>query len=229
MNAKLQGPAARDRFMESTDGRERMTRTLASLVLPTAFALFAPTADAGAEVYRFSVDPGHSQVGFKVRHLVAKVAGQFDDFSGSVRLDPENVGTLTVEGTVRTASITTNNEKRDIDLRGPDFFDVESFPEMTLATKGVEVDGEDITLLADVTLRGVTKEVEFDVEFGGVMTSPFTGTPTTGIGLDGTLNRKDFGMVWNKTLDAGGVVLGEDVHIQVQLEATVPPEAGEEG
>jgi polyisoprenoid-binding protein YceI len=190
----------------------------AALLAASAFAVTAT-----AEVHQFQVDTVHSNVGFKVRHLAGKTPGQFNEFSGSVWLDPEKPGqTLKLEGVIQAASIDTDNDKRDNHLRSADFFDVENFPEIEVVSKSVKKDGDGLIVLADVTMRGVTKEVKFAADLGGVMTNPFTGTPTTGVELTGKLDRKDFGIVWNKALDAGGFLLGDDVQIVVQLEATVP-------
>jgi polyisoprenoid-binding protein YceI len=196
-------------------------------VLPLLLFLAAALAatSAGAEVHHFTVDPNHSQVGFKVRHLLANVPGRFDDFSGSVWFDPEDIaGTLKIEGTVQTVSIDTDNEKRDNHLRSADFFECEMYPEMMLVSKDAKQKGDSYVVVADLTIRDVTKEVKLHVDVSGVMTSPFTGTPTTGMEIQGTVNRKDFGMIWNKALDAGGFVLGDEVNLQIQLEATQMPE-----
>jgi polyisoprenoid-binding protein YceI len=201
-----------------------MNRKLFAPVLLAGLALWS--GSAAAEVHQFQVDPVHSEVGFKVRHLLAKTPGRFNDFEGRVWMDPEKVEeTLKIEGTVQTASVYTANEDRDKHLRSPDFFDVEKHPQMTLVTKSVSKDGDAYRVLADVTMLGVTREVELVVDVAGVMTNPFSGTPTTGLEIEGTVNRKDFGMVWNKALDAGGFILGDDVELEIQLEATVPKPA----
>ena len=201
-----------------------MNRKLSLPLLFSALAMFLATS-AGAEVHHFTVDAAHSQVGFKVRHLVAKTPGRFNDFAGAVWMDPENIeGTLKIEGTVQTASINTDNEKRDGHLKSADFFDVENHPEMTLVSKKVKKKGDSYQVLFDLTIRGTTQEVPMTVDVAGVMTNPFTSTPTTGIEVTGKVNRKEFGMVWNKALDAGGFVLGDDVHIEIQLEATAMPD-----
>jgi polyisoprenoid-binding protein YceI len=203
-----------------------MTRKPTLSLAVAAIAAFAQVATA--EVHQFSVDPVHSQVGFKVRHLAGKTPGHFNEFEGSIWLDPEKVeSTLKIEGTVKAASVDTNNEKRDGHLRSADFFDVENQPEIRFASKSVRKQGDDLILVADLTIRGVKKEVELAVDLGGVMTNPFTQTPTTGVGLEGKINRKDFGIEWNKTLDAGGLLLGDEVELQIQLEATSMPESAE--
>lgn len=180
---------------------------------------------AAAETLLFPVDPVHSEVGFKVRHLAGRTPGHFNEFSGEIRLDPDSIEkTLAVTGTVKAASIDTGNEKRDNHLRSPDFFDVETYPEMTFVSRSVKKSGDGLQMVAELTMRGVTKEVVFDVEYNGVMTNPWTGTPVTGLSIEGTVNRKDFGIVWNQTLDAGGLLLGDEVKVEVQLEGTVSPE-----
>ena len=154
-----------------------------------ALALALPVA-ATAEVHHFAVDPVHSQVGFKARHLVATTPGRFDDFTGSIWLDPDNIaGTFKLEATVQS----------------------------------VEFKDGLYYVVGDLTMRGVTKEVALEAEYNGITTNPFTGTPTIGMEFEGKVNRKDFGMEWNKTLDAGGVVLGDEIKIVVSVEATVPP------
>jgi polyisoprenoid-binding protein YceI len=199
-----------------------MNRKLLPLVPAVALAAFL-VSDARAKTHEFAVDPVHSQVGFKIRHLMGKTPGSFGDFSGTVTVDPENVAsTLAVRGTVATVSIDTNNDKRDNHLRSADFFDAESHPEIAFASKSVQQDGDRLIVLGDLTMHGVTKEVQLEGDFAGVMTNPFTGTPTIGLDLTGTVDRKEFGIVWNKTLDAGGLMLGDEVWIEVHLEATVP-------
>jgi polyisoprenoid-binding protein YceI len=200
----------------------RKLSLVAAAAVLTAFSI----QSAGAEVHEFSVDPVHSQVGFKIRHLMGKTPGSFNDFSGTVTVDPENVAsTLQIQGTIRTASIDTNNEKRDGHLKSADFFDAESHPEITFVSKSVQEDGKNVMVLADLTMHGVTQEVRLKADLVGVMTNPFTGTPTLGLDLAGSVDRKEFGILWNKTLDAGGLMLGDEVQIEVHLEATVPPAA----
>jgi polyisoprenoid-binding protein YceI len=187
-----------------------------------ALALVPTTLLAGTIEY--PVDPVHSEVGFRVRHIVAKVPGRFDEFTGHVSVDPEKIeSTLRIEGTVKTASVNTNNGKRDDHLRSPDFFDAENHPEITFVTKSVDrKKGDHYVVTADFTLLGVTREIPFDVEMLGFAIHPMTGTPTLGLELNGTVNRKDFGMVWNQKLDAGGLLLGEDVAVSVHIEGVVP-------
>lgn len=203
-----------------------MKKFLPSLAGLAIAALLLPSL-ATAETHTFQVDPVHSQVGFKVRHLVAKTAGRFNDFSASVSVDPANVaGTLSLKATVQVASINTENEDRDKHLRSADFFNAEEFPTLTFVSKSVKDKGDNMyAVTGDITIRGVTKPVTLDVEFLGTETNPFTKTPTTGLDITGSVNRQDFGMKWNKTLDSGGLILGDTVQLDIHVEATVPPAA----
>jgi polyisoprenoid-binding protein YceI len=182
---------------------------------------------AAAEVIHYPVDPVHSQVGFTVRHLVATVPGQFNEFSGDVWADPADVaGTLKVKGTVKAASIDTNNEKRDGHLSSPDFFDVEKHPELTFVSKAVKKKGEGYVVTGDLTMRGVTKTVDFDAVVHGFATHPATNTPMTALEMTTTVNRLDYGIKWNKTFDKGAVLVSNEVTITIRLEAVVPPKEG---
>jgi polyisoprenoid-binding protein YceI len=192
--------------------------------IPLVLAALLVPALALAEVHTFQVDPAHSQVGFKVRHLVSKVPGQFDEFSGTVTLDPENVAkTLKIQATIQAGSVDTNNEKRDGHLKSPDFFDVANHATITFVSKSAkQVEGDMYAVTGDLTMRGVTKSVTLDLEFFGTTSNPFSGMPTTGMDITGTVNRKDFGINWNKALDNGGVMLSDDVDLDIHVEATVP-------
>jgi polyisoprenoid-binding protein YceI len=196
-----------------------MKRTLA---LAALLALSVP-ALASAKTLEFDVDPTHSLVGFKARHLLSRVPGDFGDFQGKVWLDPENVGgTLKLEATIQTASIDTRNDKRNGHLRSADFFDAEHYPTITFQSKTVKaIDKDTFEVGGDLTMRGVTKPVTLHVEWLGVITG-FAGTPNTALDVTGTVNRKDWGVNWSKTLDNGGVVVADEVEIDVHIEANVP-------
>ncbi len=194
-----------------------------SLLASFTLAALASVATASAETHKFEVDPKHSEVGFTVRHLVAKVPGRFGEFEGTVSMDPNAIeSTLQIHGKVTTASIDTGVKNRDDHLRSADFFNVEKFPEITFASKKAAKAGEGYAVTGDFTMLGVTKEVTLNAEVLGVVENPFSKTPSAGLELTGKVNRKDFGMVWNKTLDAGGVMLGDDVDLTIRLEANVP-------
>lgn len=173
---------------------------------------------AAAETARWDVDPDHSIVEFRVAHMVvSKTAGRFMDYSGFVEMDPEAKTFKTIEATINTASVNTNQEKRDAHLRNADFFDVEKHPTMTYKLKSYKKQGDGYQAVGDLTLRGVTKEITLVGNFNGVTKDPW-GNWRAGFNAEGKLNRKDFGMVWNKTLDSGGLVVGDDVHIRLDIE-----------
>ncbi len=175
-------------------------------------------ATALAESYK--VDTTHSEIVFKVSHLgISTVTGHFNDFDASFELDPSDLSTLRVQATIQTKSVDTRAEDRDAHLKSADFFDVENYPEMRFTSSRAEVVGKDkVKLYGNLTIRGVTKPVVLDVEFKGAATGPM-GHQRAGFVASTTINRKDFGVSWNKTLDTGGFVGGEDVRIQLELEA----------
>jgi polyisoprenoid-binding protein YceI len=171
-----------------------------------------------AETARWDIDPDHSLIEFRVAHMVvSKTAGRFMDYRGFVEMDADAKTFKTIEATINAASINTSHDKRDAHLRNADFLDVKQFPTMTYKMKRVQKQGDTYTVIGDFTLRGVTKEISLVVAFNGVVTDPWGGT-RAGFSAEGTLNRKDFGMVWNKTLDSGGLVVGNDVQIRLEIE-----------
>lgn len=174
----------------------------------------APQLTAGT----WSLDAAHTHVGFSVRHLmVSKVRGSFGDFSAEVTI-AENPLESTLSAVVQMASIDTGNDDRDAHLRNNDFFSIDEYPTMTLVSTGLEAKGgDDYVMHADLTIRGITKPVDFDLEFGGVGGDPWGGT-RAGFAAKATINRKDFGMEWNAALETGGVVIGEKVEIQLEVE-----------
>jgi len=178
--------------------------------------LWAVTAEA--EMARYDVDMDHSTIGFSVAHMVvSKTTGRFMEATGVVEMDAEARQFKTIEATIKTASINTNHQKRDSHLRAPDFFDVEQFPTITFKMKTYQTAGDRYTAVGDLTLRGVTREITLSGTFNGVSKDPW-GNTRAGFAATGKINRKDFGMVWNKTLDTGGVAVGEDVTIQLDIE-----------
>jgi len=173
---------------------------------------------ARAEMARWDLDPDHSIIEFRVAHMVvSKTAGRFMDYSGVVEMDVDAQQFKTIEATINTASVNTNHEKRDAHLRNVDFFDVEKYPTMTYKMKSYKKTGEGYTALGDLTLRGVTKEITLVGTFNGITKDPWSNT-RAGFTGEGKLNRKDFGMVWNKTLDSGGLVVGDEVQIRLDIE-----------
>ena len=188
----------------------RKTAILTALVLVLGFGTAAAQGT-------YSIDPAHSNAGFKVRHLVSKVSGGFNDFDGTIVADFENLDASSVEFTIQATSIDTKNEKRDGHLRSVDFFDVEKYPEITFkSSKITKIDGDSYAVTGTLTMHGVSKEITLTVDFLGEITA--MGGTRAGYELTTTLNRKDFEISWNRALDAGGFVLGDDVEININLE-----------
>lgn len=173
---------------------------------------------AQAEMARYDVDPDHSSIEFRVVHMVvSKTTGRFTDYTGFVDMDAEAAVVKTIEATIKTASVNTNHEKRDGHLRNTDFFDADKFPTMTYKLKSYQKAGDGYAAVGDLTLRGVTKELTLVGNFNGVTKDPW-GNTRAGFNAEGKLNRKDFGMVWSKTLDSGGLVVGDEVFIKLDIE-----------
>jgi polyisoprenoid-binding protein YceI len=190
-----------------------MKRAFFALAVSIAVASPSWAADT------YAIDKGHSEAGFQIRHLVSKVHGRFDDFEGQIQIDREKPEASTVAFTVKTTSVDTSNADRDKDLRGPNFFDVEKFPEMTFkSTKIVAKDKEHFDVTGTLALHGVSKDVTVSVTSSGFAKDPWGGE-RAGFDVTTTLNRKDFGMSWNKALDTGGVLLGDEVQVQIAVEA----------
>jgi len=167
----------------------------------------------------YKIDKAHSSAEFKVRHMVGNVGGRFSDFSGTVNVDKANPSASSVDFTIQTASIDTNTPDRDQDLRSANFFDVERYPTITFkstkVTPSKTKDTYDVT--GDLTIHGVTKRVTLPVAFLGFVKDPW-GNERAGFELNTTLDRKDYGIIWNKALDQGGFVLGDDVRVAINLE-----------
>ncbi|MGZ8422557.1 MAG: YceI family protein [Nitrospira sp.] len=194
----------------------RTGRAVAMLCLGASALL--NVAHTSAETARYDVDPDHSIVEFKVAHMViSKTTGHFKDYTGFIEMDPDAGTVKSIEATVKTASVTTNQEKRDTHLRNPDFFDVEKYPTMVYKMKTYKKSGDGYTAIGDLTLHGVTKEMTLTGNMNGVTKDPW-GNTRAGFTAEGKVNRKDFGMVWNKALDSGGLVVGDEVLIKLDIE-----------
>ena len=171
----------------------------------------------------------HSSVGFTVRHLVvSKVRGKFARWTGSILMDEHDLLRTTVDVTIETASVDTGVEQRDNHLRSADFFDVEKHPAMTFRSTRVEKAADGVLRLhGNLTLHGVTRAVALDVEYAGTQKDPWGGL-RAGFSARTSLNRKDFGLVWNQVLETGGVAVGDKVEIDIEIEAVkqVPAAVG---
>jgi polyisoprenoid-binding protein YceI len=166
----------------------------------------------------FKIDPVHSTIGFKIRHLAGMVTGRFGGESGTIRLDAEHPEQSSVEATIPVASIDTATAKRDEHLKSADFFDAAQYPAITFKSKKVSVTGKDnAEVLGDLTIHGVTKEVTLHVQLLGKVNGP-NGTPQTGWEATTKINRADFGLKWNKLVE-GVAMVGDEVEISLQIEA----------
>jgi len=194
---------------------ENMTRRSAAFI--TALLLGIPLS-GHAETARWNVDPEHSTIEFRVSHMViSKTTGRFMDYTGFIEMDAEAGAVKAIEATIKAASVNTNHEKRDAHLRNPDFFDVEKYPVITYRMKSAKKTGDGYTAVGDLTVRGVTKEIALTGNFNGATKDPL-GNQRAGFTGEGKVNRKDYGMVWNKTLDSGGLVVGDEVFIKLDIE-----------
>lgn len=186
-------------------------------ILFIAAALLFVAQVAPAAVYK--VDPVHSQVQFTVDHLVVfKVSGTFNDYQGELEADSAAKTLKSAKATVQVASIDTREPKRDDHLRSADFFDAANHPELTFISKRVEGSGDAITVYGDLTIRGNTKEVALKGAFRGENVDPW-GNVRAGFAASTVINRHDFGLTWNKALETGGFVVGENVVISLEIEA----------
>lgn len=192
-----------------------MKRLLASI--STIIALSLP-ALASATIW--NIDPDHSNIGFKVRHLmISNVKGSFDKHTGVVDINDKDITKSNVQVTIDTASINTNVQKRDTHLRSADFFDVAKYPIMTFVSKKVATAGKDkLKVTGDLTLHGITKEVVLDVEGPTKESKDPYGNIRSGAVASTKINRKDFGLVWNKALETGGVAVGDEITINLEIE-----------
>ncbi len=168
----------------------------------------------------WTIDAVHSSVDFSVKHMVfATAKGRFSDVKGTITLDNENVANSTVEVEIGTASVDTRDAKRDEHLRSADFFDVETYPALTFMSTQVEAaNGADLKVTGDLTMHGVTKQVVLDTEFNGQGTNPW-GQGVISYTAHTKINRKDFGLNWTAALESGGVLVGDDVKIAIEIEA----------
>jgi len=194
----------------------RLTPTpLRGAAVAAALALASPAF--AADTYQF--DKAHTTVGFQIRHIFTMLGGRFQDFSGTIKVDRAKPETSAVEFTIQAASILTNDAKRDEHLKSPDFFDVAKHPTITFKSTSVKPAGNNVyQVTGDFTMRGVTKSISIPVTFLGEGKDPW-GNEKMGFETSTTLSRKDYGISWNKTLDQGGVLIGEEVKVQVSVEA----------
>ena len=184
-----------------------------TLVIPPAKR---PTPAAPAV---WNIDKGHSSVNFQIRHFVSKVRGAFADFKGTITADPESWDKAQIDVEISTPSITTHNDRRDADLRSPNFFAVDTFPTITFKSTKIERKGDDAKIYGNLTMRGVTKAVVLDGHFNGIQKGSGQATDRVGFDASTTINRLDYGVKWNRVVEGGGVTLGDEVKIEINVEA----------
>lgn len=169
------------------------------------------------ETTKWTIDPAHSEITFKVKHLmISNVKGEFKTFQATI--DGEDFTNSTISVNIDAGSISTNNTDRDNHLKSGDFFEVEKYPKITFVSTSFKKAGDDeFKLAGNLTMKGTTREIELDVEFGGFMKDPY-GNEKAGFSVNGKINRKDFGLNWNAALEAGGVMVGDEVKISGEVQ-----------
>jgi len=194
----------------------------ALLAATAAAAPSAPLADApGAAPVRWEIDQAHSELTFRIRHLVSRVSGSFNTWSGSIVADPASLGGGTVSVDIQTASIDTNHERRDTHLRSADFFDAANHPTITFRSTRVVANGRGLQVHGNLTIRGVTRPVVLQGQMLEVGGAP--GRRRIGFEAETRINRMDYGVSWNRAAEGGGAVLGDEVTISIALEAVEQP------
>jgi polyisoprenoid-binding protein YceI len=163
----------------------------------------------------WTLDMSHSEIGFTVRHAgISKVRGRFKEAAAEARVG-ESLADSSLHASVQTASFDSGDPNRDAHVKGPDFFDVERYPEMTFRATSIRGEGEDFVLTGDLTIRDVTRPVDLEVEYSGVAVDPF-GATRAGFSAEAEISRKEFGLTWNAALEAGGLLVSDKVRINVE-------------
>jgi polyisoprenoid-binding protein YceI len=171
----------------------------------------------------WKIDAAHSGINFSIRHLISKVRGRFAKYSGAVDFDDDDLTRSVVQATIDASSIDTGVQQRDAHLRSADFFDVERFSELRFRSRRIEkIEDARYRVIGELTMRDVTREVSLDVEYGGRAKDPW-GNERIGFVAKAVLSRKDFGLEWNQMLEAGGVLVGDRVDVELELQAVRAP------
>jgi polyisoprenoid-binding protein YceI len=192
---------------------KRFAAGLAALAVMILYVGTAPAAD------KYVRDPAHSSIEFSVKHMViSNVKGSFDKFDAVIVYDPDNIESSSVDVSIDVTSVDTKDGKRDEHLRSADFLDAENHPQITFKSDKIKKSGDGYVAVGTLTIRGVSKQVELPFELNGPIVNPY-GQSVIGVQIEYELSRKDFNVNWNKTLDAGGVVVGDDVKVEINLEA----------
>lgn len=168
---------------------------------------------------KWTVDAAHSEIGFSVKHMmISKVKGSFGSYEATVEANEDDLQGALIDFKIDVASINTNNEDRDNHLLSADFFDAENHPYITFKANDIVKKEDEYELTGELTMKGVTRPATFEVEYGGKGTNPW-GVEVVAFSGEGKVNRKDFGLTWNQALETGGVMVGEDIKITLELEA----------
>lgn len=166
---------------------------------------------------KWTIDPTHSEVGFKVKHMMfTNVKGLFNDYSADIDFN-DDLKDANLQFEAKINSIFTNNADRDNHLKSADFFDAEQYPTLNFKSTNIQGNGSEYEITGDLTIKGITKPVTLNAEFSGLMTDPW-GNTKVGLNLDGKINRKDFGLTYNAALETGGVLVGEDVKLNAEIQ-----------
>ncbi|HEX7064237.1 MAG TPA: YceI family protein [Bacillales bacterium] len=170
----------------------------------------------------WKVDSAHSSLDFSVKHMmISKVKGTFHDFGASVEADPADLTDANIQFTVDVSSVDTRNKDRDGHLKSDDFFNVEEYPEMTFQSTNITKKGDgEYDVTGDLTIRGTTNPATFDLTFEGQSKDPMSGNQVVGFSGEGTINRSEYGLTWNAALETGGVLIGDEVKIFIEIEAS---------
>jgi polyisoprenoid-binding protein YceI len=167
---------------------------------------------------KWAIDPTHSEIGFKVKHMMfTNVSGTFAAYDATITTEDDNFENANFEFSANIDSISTNNLDRDNHLKSGDFFDADNFPKLTFKASSFTKDGDDYEITGDLSIKEVTKPVKFPVEFSGLMKDPW-GNTKAGLNIYGKINRKDWGLNWNSALETGGVLVGEEVKLNIELQ-----------
>jgi polyisoprenoid-binding protein YceI len=200
-----------------------LTVAITAVGRPDTAQLHAPAPRAAAVApATYKIDVTHSELSFRIRHFMSRVSGSFREWNGTITADPASLSGGSVEVTINTASIDTRNERRDTHLRSDEFFDAANHPALTFRSRSVEVQGTQLKLAGDLTIRGVTRPVVLEGEFLGTQGSG-PGKERIGFSASTKINRLDYGVSWNRTVEGGGAMLGDEVQIDIAVEAVRQP------
>ncbi len=175
-------------------------------------------------VKNWTIDTAHSAMEFSVKHMmISTVKGKFEEFGGEITGDADDLSTMNAKIAIKANSITTGNQDRDNHLKSDDLFASEEYQDITFVSKKVNVDGEDLDVVGDLTIRGTTKEVALKGEYSGPVNDPW-GNQRFGLTASTSINRQDYGVKWNMVLEGGGLMVGDKVNLSINLEAFAPKE-----